>query len=144
MIKFVNIIILFIVCAACYKFGHNAASLHYAQLYNEQLDATNKAYNARLEELNQVNDKLNQEIKRYESDNLSLTKRTNDLRVQLNAAFKSKAPACAVGKSVTSRELSDRRNGTLEAIVNGATDLIAERDRIALSYNELKRQCQLK
>lgn len=135
---------MFIVCAACYKFGHNAASLHYAQLYNEQLDATNKAYNARLDELNQVNNKLNLEIKRYESDNLSLTKRTNDLRVQLNAAFKSKAPACVVGKSVTSRELSDRRDGTLEAIVNGATDLIAERDRIALSYNELKRQCQLK
>lgn len=143
MIKLANVIILLVVCAACYKFGHNAASLHYAQLYNEQLDATNKAYNARLEELNQVNDKLNQEIKRYESDNLSLTKRTNDLRVQLNAAFR-KAPTCTVGKSVTSRELSDRRHGTLEAIVNGATDLILERDRIALSYNELKKQCQLK
>lgn len=144
MIKLANVIILFVICAACYKFGHNAASLHYAQLYNEQLDATNKAYNARLEELNQVNDKLNQEIKRYESDNLALTKRTNDLRVQLSSAFKSKAPACTMDKSVTSRELSDRRDRALEAIINGATDLIAERDRIALSYNELKRQCQLK
>lgn len=143
MIKFAYVIILCVISTVFYKFGHNTASLHYAQLYNERLDATNKAYNARLDELNQVNEKLNLEIKRYESDNISLTKRTNDLRVQLSTAFK-RAPACSVDKSVTPRELSDRRHRSLEAIINGATDLIAERDRIALSYNELKRQCQLK
>lgn len=133
-------------CACCYlfyDFGHNAASLHYAQLYNTQLEQANAKYNARLNELNTLNEELRQDAKRYENYNNALNERVDSLRMQLTNANKRPA-ACVADKSKLTREFPSERDRALGTVLERATILIAERDKIALAYNELKSQCQLK
>lgn len=144
MIKLSYFVVLAAVCAMFYNFGYTAAQMQYMEKENVILDATTRAYNARIEELNQVNKDLNVQIKAYANDNRALDERANALRLQLSKALNSKPPSCTLDRSESTREFSSGWRGKMDKIVRGATDLVVERDRIALAYNKLREQCLLK
>lgn len=145
MIKIGYFFVAVAVCSLFYNFGYTAAQLQYVEKENVLLDATTRSYNARLEELNQVNQQLNEQIKTYADSNRALSDRAAALRVQLDRArFTAKAPACPMDKSKSTPEFSSGWSGKMDTVLKRATDLIIERDRIALAYNELREQCQLK
>lgn len=141
MIKFLPYIMLAVACPMFYGFGHNAASLDYQERQLVQAKEIAGNYQKRIDELNILNEQLKDEVQGHIKDIRTLNHRADSLRMQLR---KSSAASCPAGRPGIAGELSDGRPGALGKIVEGATDIIRERDEIALSYNRLKTQCVLK
>lgn len=139
-----NLVKLLVVAAVCglfYSFGYTAADYRNEQQINKQLTELTTNYEARLLELNRLNEKLNDEVQIHIKDIAVVNRRADALRVQLKLSAENSA--CAIDRPDTAGKAHSGRPGKMAEIIGIATDIIQERDRIALDYNRLKSQCRL-
>lgn len=112
--------------------GYKSCKLEFVETQQAQYEAT-------IEKLIQAREEVAQQAQRYRDAATAVRTDADRLRHELKAAL-----ARARDKRPTPPENTGGRTETMAAVLDRATALIAERDAIALQYNELREQCRLR
>lgn len=97
-------------------------------------------YDAYITKLKSRQDKLESEVQEYKRASTALSADAERLRAKLAS---TRATTCPVDKSKPTAETDSGRVIAMAKALEFATNLIEERDLIALQYNELRTQCNL-
>lgn len=84
--------------------------------------------------------KLEKQVHEYKNAATAISNDADRLRAKLASA---KALSCPVNQSGSTDGTDGGRDSAMGEALRFATDLIEERDRIALQYNELRSQCKV-
>lgn len=119
--------------AAAYNVGFSACEFEYVS-NNE------KVYKQQLHDLRIRQTELVRQVQDFQHAAAVVSADADRLRTELRRANMSRAS----NQSRTAGGNSGGRDEKMAAILDRATDLVAERDAIALKYNELKQQCKVR
>lgn len=116
---------------AVYNAGFSACKLEY-------VSNSESAYKQQLMALQARQDELLVQVAYYQRASVSVRSDAERLRSELRRATLSntRIKSCPAGTDTGGWA------GKMAAVLERATDLISERDEIALKYNELKEQCR--
>lgn len=112
--------------------GYKSCKLEFVETQQAQYEAT-------IEKLIQAREEVAQQAQRYRDAAAAVRTDADRLRHELKAA-----QSRARDKRPTPPENTGGRTETMAAVLDRATAIIAERDAIALQYNELREQCRLR
>lgn len=112
--------------------GYKSCKLEFVETQQAQYEAT-------IEKLIQAREEVAQQAQRYRDAAAAVRTDADRLRHELKAA-----QSRARDKRSTPPENTGGRTETMAAVLDRATAIIAERDAIALQYNELREQCRLR
>lgn len=112
--------------------GYKSCKLEFVETQQAQYEAT-------IEKLIQAREEVAQQAQRYRDAAVAVRTDADRLRHELKAA-----QSRARDKRPTPPENTGGRTETMAAVLDRATAIIAERDAIALQYNELREQCRLR
>lgn len=115
-----------------YTQGYKSCKLEFVETQQAQYEAT-------ITKLIQAREEVAQQAQRYRDAAAAVRTDADRLRHELKAA-----QSRARDKRPTSPENTGGRTETMAAVLDRATAIIAERDAIALQYNELREQCRLR
>lgn len=118
---------------ATYNVGFSACEFEYVS-NNEKL------YKQQLHDLRLKQSELVEQVQTYQRAAAAVRIDAERLRTELRSATMQRAnnqPRPAGGNSCG-------RDEKMATVLDRATDFVAERDEIALKYNELKEQCKVK
>lgn len=144
--KHILVLIAFAVWTAfAYSAGHAKARSEYlAQLYDVE-QTVSQRYKQQVANMEASIVELQQTAQQYQQAADAMRDDADELRMQLKrAADHARAVSNTSNQSCPTKELQDRCSAKMEAVLIRATDFAEERDQIALHYNELREQCQLK
>lgn len=128
-----------------YNVGYKSAETEYTRQAAESKARQALLYEKRLKQERENYEKMLLQVNEYKqkADKLGSDVSALQLRIAESAAAGNKTLSCPANKSGTTATGEHGRDREMVEILRRATDLIAERDRIALQYNELREQCRL-
>lgn len=115
-----------------YGQGYKSCKLEFVETQRAEYEAT-------IKKLVEARKEVAQQAQRYRDAADAVRADADRLRHELRTA-----QSRARDKRTTSPENTGGRTETMAAVLDRATAIIAERDAIALQYNELREQCRLR
>lgn len=123
-----------------YTAGYLSAESYYIKQKLAERTVLVNTYEDFIRNLRTRQNELEQQVYEYKSAASSIGNDADRLRAELAAA---RTVSCSVNQSSASAGTDGGRDAAMADALRIATDLIEERDRIALQYNELRTQCRL-
>ena len=115
-----------------YAQGYRACKLEWVETQRAEYEAT-------IEKLTNARNEVAEQARRYRDAAQSVRAESERLQHELTAA-----QARARDKRTATPKDTCGRSEAMESVLREATALIAERDTIALQFNELREQCRLR
>lgn len=136
----IKIILVLGLAAGVYAQGYSSAKSKYLEISLSEKNKLVLEYETEFEKLRSKQKELEQTAIQYRNDAKRVSASADRLRKQLASEI---AETSNSDQSVVTVGTNGRRDSKMAQALRFATDLIEERDRIALQYNELRKSCDV-
>lgn len=136
----VKIILALGIAIGFYTQGYISATSKYLEISLAEKNKLVQEYETEFEKLRSKQKELEQAAIQYRNDAERVSASADRLRKQLASEI---AETSNADQSVVTVGTNGRRDPKMAQVLRFATDLIEERDRIALQYNELRKSCDV-
>lgn len=139
-LSLVKIILVLGLAAGVYAQGYSSAKSKYLEISLSEKNKLVLEYETEFEKLRSRQKELEQTALQYRNDAKRISAHADRLRKQFASEITETSNH---DQSVVTVGANGRRDPKMAATLRIATDLIEERDRIALQYNELRKSCDV-